>query len=865
VAEERRIEKLSVPDAVAVAVRLHQAGHLGEAEELYRNVLAAVPEHPDALHFLGVLCHQRGRTAEGIQLVTRALAVTPDHVDAQSNLGNLLRDAGRLAEAEAAYRRAIALVPTRTAPRNNLGVVLKNQGRLAEAVAEYRAALAIDPSYADAHHNLAAALTAQGKHDEAVVAARRAIELRPDHAHAWRNLSHALHRGGNDAEATRVLEQWLALDPDNAVAAHMLAALGARSAPARAADAYVTEVFDDFAGSFDAVMRGLEYRAPGLLAERLASDIPVAAADLDVLDAGCGTGLCAPILRPFARRLIGVDLSPGMIARARARDAYDELVVGELTAFLASRKGSFDVIASADTLVYVGDLGPFFVAAADALRPGGLLVFTVEHAADAAEPFRLDPTGRYSHTRDGIASGLADGGLTLAAMTEAVLREEQGRPVAGLVVSARNGSPSVSLSDAIGLHRAGRLAEAERLYRRLLRHTPDDPDVLHFFGVLLHRTRRSAQAVDLIERAIARAPEHADAHNNLGNVFTEQGRFEEALVAYRRAIALRPDFADAYNNLGTVLRAQNRLDDALAAYEDAIARDPRHAEAYVNRGNVLKERGDFDGAIDAYLQAIAHARFPGDAYRNLGNTLYAVSRIPEALAVYETWLRYEPDHPVALHMRAACSGHDAPARASDGYIRDYFGRFAESFDTKLEALEYRAPELVVGAITDGLPAGAAYDVLDPGCGTGLCGPLLRPWARQLVGVDLSAGMLEKARARGTYDALVVAELTEHMSGAIKRYDLIVCVDTLCYFGGLLPAFRAAATALRPGGRFACSLEHDEDAPDFRLNPNGRYTHTEAYVRRTLVEAGLTLRSLTRETLRTEGQKPVAGLVIVATG
>jgi predicted TPR repeat methyltransferase len=435
---ERRIEKMSVPDALGVAVRLHRDGHLIEAEELYRNILAAVPEHPDVLHFLGVLCHQLDRHAEGVGLVRRAVALMPEHVDALSNLGNLLRDGGELAEAEAMYRRAVALEPTRVAPRNNLGVVLKNQGRYEEAIAEYRAIIALDPDYADAHHNLAGALAGLGRHEEAITAASRALALRPDSTPAWRNLMHSLQRLGNLAEATKTAEQWLAAQPNNPIAAHMLAALGAASAPERASDDFVRETFDGFAGSFDIVMRGLEYRAPLLIAERVAEELGSAAGALDVLDAGCGTGLCGPLLRPYARRLVGVDLSPRMIAQARERGSYDELVAAELTAFLAAREAPFDLIVSADTLVYIGDLGPFFAGAARRLRPGGLLVFSVEHAADLDDMhrFRLEATGRYSHSKAAVARALAAAGLLVRTMTEASLRKERGQPVAGLIVMA---------------------------------------------------------------------------------------------------------------------------------------------------------------------------------------------------------------------------------------------------------------------------------------------------------------------------------------------------------------------------------------------------------------------------------------------
>jgi predicted TPR repeat methyltransferase len=116
------------------------------------------------------------------------------------------------------------------------------------------------------------------------------------------------------------------------------------------------------------------------------------------------------------------------------------------------------------------------------------------------------------------------------------------------------------------------------------------------------------------------------------------------------------------------------------------------------------------------------------------------------------------------------------------------------------------PELVTEALReDGLRPGG-LDILDAGCGTGLCGALLRPFANRLHGVDLSPGMLEKARADGHYDALIECELTAFMDARPQHYDVIACADTLCYFGDLHSVVKAAGVALRMAGRFAFSVE-----------------------------------------------------------
>jgi predicted TPR repeat methyltransferase len=215
-------------------------------------------------------------------------------------------------------------------------------------------------------------------------------------------------------------------------------------------------------------------------------------------------------------------------------------------------------------------------------------------------------------------------------------------------------------------------------------------------------------------------------------------------------------------------------------------------------------------------------------------------------------------------MLAACSGKDVPARASDAYVERTFDGFAASFDAKLAQLGYRAPQLVAAALADaGLEPRKRLAVLDAGCGTGLCGPLLAPYAARLVGVDLSAGMLAQARGRGVYDEVVKEELTAYLAGQPAAYDLIASADTLVYFGALEAVVGAAARALRPGGLLVFTVEEAEVAEScdgYRIQPHGRYGHRLDYVERVLGDAGLTPRS-SRAELRLEAGVPVAGLVV----
>ena len=443
--------------------------------------------------------------------------------------------------------------------------------------------------------------------------------------------------------------------------------------------------------------------------------------------------------------------------------------------------------------------------------------------------------------------------------------------------SGSNRSSRISLDDAMQLalsvHQGGQPQLAAQHYAAILQVAPDHPDALHYLGVAHHQMGQREDAIRLIGRALEIVPGYVDARNNLGNVQKESGHFADAEQSYRRVIEARPDFALAHNNLGVVLKELGRNDDAIAAYRQAVALAPQFVQGWVNLGNVLKKTAQYDDALTAYRTAILLKPGNIDAMRGLARSLVAFGRDAEALEVYRQWQKLEPDNPIVAHHIAACAGAATPQRASDAYVQSTFDRFAASFDDVLARLEYRAPALcgeLVARLLGPAPAQRqdGLAVLDAGCGTGLCGPVLRPYARSLQGVDLSAGMLAKAAGRAVYDVLDEAELTAWLAARPGSWDLIVSADTLCYFGALEAAIAAAAGALRAGGHLVFPVERtlEQDAaasPGFQLHGHGRYSHTEAYVRQVLADAGLEALHLDPVELRKEAAKPAFGLRVGA--
>jgi predicted TPR repeat methyltransferase len=420
---------------------------------------------------------------------------------------------------------------------------------------------------------------------------------------------------------------------------------------------------------------------------------------------------------------------------------------------------------------------------------------------------------------------------------------------------------------AILLQKNEQLGEARELYRRVLETAPNHPDALHYAGVLAHQQGQSDEAVALIERSLALAPGRADCHNNLGIIFQSTGKLQAAIDAYQQAIAIDPGHANAHSNLGVLLRATGKPLEAETAYRTAIHLNPGHIDAYTNLGILLNALKRPREAAECYCKVITLRPKHREARRLLALAHCVLGDIDEAVNIFDEWLDEEPGDPIALHMRAACTGRDVPARASNGFVERTFDSFASSFESKLEHLSYRAPALVAAMLENsGLEPSKQLDVLDAGCGTGLCGPLLAPYARRLVGVDLSEGMLALAKEKHVYDGLIKSELTDHLRNHSAAFDLIVSADTLVYFGDLGCVVAAAAGALRPNGLFIFTLEHAVGAVadiNWRLELHGRYSHARNYVERVLTAAGLQPWIVPAE-LRMESGAPVAGLVIRGT-
>jgi len=355
--------------------------------------------------------------------------------------------AGELKPAEHAYRVVLQSEPGNTTALNMLGILVAQKGHWDKGIELFRQALEVDPDFGDAWANLGKALQAIGEYSQAVEVLWTARQKAPGDPTVLEHLVRALRllEYADDAPADileqqqRAYEAQLEAEPQNPEARYMLHSLRGDKVLARSPDDFVQVAFDRYAESYEDSLAKLEYRVPELLVQAVERRFPEPDRLLDVLDAGCGTGLCGELLKPRARRMVGIDLSGQMLEVARGKAVYDQLHCAELTGWMNGSDDRFDLVVSGDTLIYFGELEEVLRAMASMLLPQGLLLFTVQLLAPGGADWQLTTTGRYSHAAPYVGAALQAAGLDMLGMDEVVLRQEGGKAVKGLLVAAEVG------------------------------------------------------------------------------------------------------------------------------------------------------------------------------------------------------------------------------------------------------------------------------------------------------------------------------------------------------------------------------------------------------------------------------------------
>ena len=425
-------------------------------------------------------------------------------------------------------------------------------------------------------------------------------------------------------------------------------------------------------------------------------------------------------------------------------------------------------------------------------------------------------------------------------------------------------SPAIEQNLGIALKDKGRLAEAIIALRSAIQMQPQNAVSHHHLAAALASTGQHAAAVPEFRHAIALQPSSASAYNNLGNTLIELNQLDEAIAAFGSALALKPDFAESHNNLGTAYWRRDRREDAIHSFRRAVALNPSLASASINLAGALLADAQFKEALAVATRALEFVPRDAQLHRTRALALVKLNRFTDARDAYEEALAIDPTSELYQFELAAIVAGETTRTMPASYARMIFDDYAGDFDRHLlGTLEYRVPEYFLEDVLaiPGEREHTSRNVLDLGCGTGLCAMHFRPHASRIVGVDFAPKMIAAARARRVYDELILGDMMPVLHEHSSSFDLILAGDLFLYVGELDALFHAVAAALRPGGLFACSIE-SSDGQEILLRPTRRFAHSLDYVRRLANAAGLQERSAREVILRKDGDAPIPGRVVI---
>ena len=424
------------------------------------------------------------------------------------------------------------------------------------------------------------------------------------------------------------------------------------------------------------------------------------------------------------------------------------------------------------------------------------------------------------------------------------------------------------MAAALVLRDAGTPGAALDRLLAVLRDWPAETEACLLAGEMLMELGRSAAAASCLTRAIALAPGDIRLRLAHAEALAHAGRPAAAIAAYEALLRLRPGHAGALLALARLQAVTGEQARAAETYRDLCRLDPRDPLPARELGALLIGLEQLPEAVEALQRALRLDPDQAEAHAHLGRAWMLLGERGKARASLACALEIDPEDRLDAHGRLEAL--DAPSDSLPAaYVRHLFDQYAEGFDKALlEVLEYQGPRLLRRALDRLVPADqhGSLAMLDIGCGTGLTGREMRPFAHHLAGIDLAPRMIEQAARTGVYDALAVADavaaLRDGMDGH-TRWDVVIAGDVLVYLGDLAPLMDALAASLTPGGLFLATAEALPEGADgpFLLKPTRRFGHAEGYIARLAAERGLSVALAEQAVLRQEKRQPVHGFVI----
>jgi len=350
-------------------------------------------------------------------------------------------------------------------------------------------------------------------------------------------------------------------------------------------------------------------------------------------------------------------------------------------------------------------------------------------------------------------------------------------------------------------------------------------------GLAAFCAREFERAISFFQEVLRVESCHLEATRLMAWACIELGWYEEAVRGCDKLIALNYQVMTALYNKGVVLLGQMRLLEAKICFEKIDSHDPNYINAQINL-------------------AVLHLK--------LGNNKKSVFYYQKVLSIL-------PGHEHANYMIAALTGKNIFKKTPKEFIQQLYAAYAANYEyDMLGQLNYRVPELLKNFfLKHSMLKNNLKSVLDLGCGTGLAGQCFKPFAKELIGVDLSLEMLQKSKEKNIYEELHCMQMEQYLLTCNKKFDLVYASDSLIYTGDLSHLFSLVQAVLLPKSYFLFSVEaKEENNISYRLNETGRFSHELSYLGDLAKKAAWEWLARDSVVLRTQHDESVQGFLVL---
>jgi len=446
--------------------------------------------------------------------------------------------------------------------------------------------------------------------------------------------------------------------------------------------------------------------------------------------------------------------------------------------------------------------------------------------------------------------------LHLANSYKLAKRYDKAEKILSLTIEKFNNYPPAFNNLGTVYFLQGKNNEAINAYKKALEIYPQYVDAYYNLALTLSKSNLLSEAKENYKKLLNIDPTHFAAQFHLACLLMQQQNYKDAAEEFLKIELANPHHFETQTNIATCFLKQGKLEKSKEHYQKAFELDETDTQILFNLGVINTQLGNLDSAIQSYQKAIAIMPKSFEIHNNLGVAFLAKRHNTLALKHFEKALEIDPTNKAIKYTIEILSQNKTLLKAPDDYIKSLFDSYADHYDTHLlSALDYTLPNTFLDILKNKIKKN--LNILDLGCGTGLCGEKFKPFAKNLVGVDLSPKMLEFASQKQIYDSLIPSDLESFLQDNLEKFDLIILGDVLVYTGDIDNIFKLLNLSLAKGGLVIFNTEIT-NAANFEMNQSGRFSHKQSYIESLAQNHNLKIKLYKETITRMQNNEPCHG-------